>query len=113
MLRNAWVQQYHRDEKGVRRREGKALPPVHHRLCSPYDTDTRYGIRRGSGWTSHKMRLAETCEPDTPHVITQMTTTDAGWPTRRWPGMTRAPSVQADTKVSSGGNRSTTAMGPR
>ncbi|WP_051879171.1 transposase [Streptomyces sp. NRRL B-24720] len=77
VLQNAWVQQYHRDEKGVRWREGKGLPPVHHRLCSPYDTDARYGIKRGSGWTGYKMHLTETCEPDTPHVITQVATTDA------------------------------------
>ncbi|MET9464469.1 transposase [Streptomyces sp. NPDC006544] len=53
VLRVSWVQQYHRDEKGVRWREGKDLPPVHHRLCSPYDTDARYGIKRGSGWTGN------------------------------------------------------------
>ncbi|WP_405684647.1 transposase [Streptomyces sp. NBC_00057] len=69
VLRVSWVQQYHRDERGVRRREGKDLPPVHHRLCSPYDTDARYGIKRGSGWTGYKAHLTETCEPDAPHVI--------------------------------------------
>jgi len=77
VLRKAWIQQYHRDEKGVRWREGKDLPPVHHRLCSPYDTDARYGIKRGSGWTGYKAHLTETCEPDAPHVITQVATTDA------------------------------------
>ncbi|MCX4793468.1 IS1182 family transposase [Streptomyces sp. NBC_01242] len=77
VLRVSWVQQYHRDEKGVRWREGKDLPPVHHRLCSPYDTDARYGIKRGSGWTGYKAHLTETCEPDAPHVITQVATTDA------------------------------------
>ncbi|MGW3691983.1 IS1182 family transposase [Streptomyces sp. NPDC005125] len=77
VLRVSWVQQYHRDEKGVRWWEGKDLPPVHHWLCSPYDTDARYGIKRGSGWTGYKMHLTETCEPDAPHVITQVATTDA------------------------------------
>ncbi|MET7607309.1 hypothetical protein [Streptomyces avermitilis] len=46
VLRVSWIQQYHRDEKG-RWREGKDVPPVHHRLCSHYDTDARYGIKRG------------------------------------------------------------------
>lgn len=77
VLRHSWIQQYHRDEKGVRWREGKDLPPVHHRLCSPYDTDARYGIKRGSGWTGYKVHLTETCEPDAPHAITQVATTDA------------------------------------
>lgn len=77
VLRISWVQQYHRDERGVRWRESKDLPPVHHRLCSPYDTGARYGIKRGSGWTGYKAHLTETCEPDAPHVITQVATTDA------------------------------------
>lgn len=77
VLRVSWVQQYHRDERGVRRREGKNLPPVHHRSCSPYDTDARYRITHGSGWTGYKAHLTETCEPDAPHVITQVATTTA------------------------------------
>ncbi|MCX5356422.1 transposase, partial [Streptomyces mirabilis] len=44
---------------------------------SPYDTDARWGIKRGSGWTGYKAHLTETCEPDVPHVITQVATTDA------------------------------------
>ncbi|MGW3820256.1 hypothetical protein [Streptomyces sp. NPDC005046] len=46
-------------------------------MCSPYDTNARYGIKRGSGWTGYKAHLTETCEPDAPHVITQVATTDA------------------------------------
>lgn len=45
-LRVSWIQQYHRDEKGVRRREGKDLPPVHHRLCSPYTASAAISSRR-------------------------------------------------------------------
>lgn len=77
VLWKAWIQQYHRDEKGVRWREGKDLPPVHHRLCSPYDTHAHWGIKRGSVWIGYKTHLTETCEPDMPHVITQAATTDA------------------------------------
>ncbi|MEU1274381.1 hypothetical protein [Streptomyces sp. NPDC005799] len=39
--------------------------------------DARYGIKRGSGWTGYKAHLTKTCEPDAPHVITQVATTDA------------------------------------
>lgn len=88
-LRVSWVQQYHRDERGAWR-EGKDLPPVHHRLCSPYDTDARYGIKRGSGWTDYKAHLTETCEPHAPHVITQVAATDA---------------VVADTEMTEPGHR--------
>ncbi len=76
-LRRAWDQQYHRDEKGVRWREGNDLPPGAQRLASPYDLDARYGVKRGSGWTGYKDHLTETCDPDMPRVITNVETTDA------------------------------------
>ncbi|MFE5597532.1 IS1182 family transposase [Streptomyces sp. NPDC056549] len=77
ILRRAWQEQYHRDGSGVRWREGKDLPPGRQRLASPYDLDARYGIKRGSGWTGYKAHLTETCEPDAPHLITNVETTDA------------------------------------
>ncbi|MBV9022560.1 MAG: IS1182 family transposase [Streptomycetaceae bacterium] len=77
VLRRAWVEQYHRDSEGVRWREGKDLPPARSRLSSPYDTDAHYGIKRGSGWCGYKTHLSETCEPDAPHLITHVATTDA------------------------------------
>ncbi|WP_351237718.1 transposase [Streptomyces sp. NPDC002133] len=80
VLRNAWVQQYHRDGEGVRWREGKDLPPGRLRLSSPYDTDTRYSIKRGAGWDGYKVHFTETCEPDAPHLITHVVTTDATVP---------------------------------
>ncbi len=76
-LRRAWAGQYHRDEKGVRWREGNNLPPGRQRLASPYDLDARYGVKRGSGWTGCKAHLTETCDPDMPRVITDVETTDA------------------------------------
>ncbi|WP_406473341.1 IS1182 family transposase [Streptomyces sp. NBC_01615] len=80
VLRIAWVQQYHRDEEGVRWREGKDLPPGRLRLSSPYDTDTRYSVKRGAGWDGYKVHFTETCEPDAPHLITNVVTTDATVP---------------------------------
>ncbi|MFE7753390.1 IS1182 family transposase [Streptomyces sp. NPDC057428] len=77
VLRRTWGEQYHRDTKGVRWREGKDLPPGRRRLASPYDLDARYGVKRGSGWTGYKAHLTETCEPDAPHLITNVETTDA------------------------------------
>ncbi|TDT98193.1 transposase [Streptomyces sp. 846.5] len=77
VLRVAWIQQYHRDNQGVRWREGKDLPPGRQRLASPYDLDARYSVKRGSGWTGFKVHFSETCEPDAPHMITNVSTTDA------------------------------------
>lgn len=77
ILARAWVQQYHRDGQEVRWREGKDLPPSRDRLASPYDIDARYGLKRGNGWCGYKVHLSETCETDTPHLITHVATTDA------------------------------------
>ncbi|MFI8075562.1 transposase [Streptomyces sp. NPDC086033] len=77
ILRRAWAEQYHRDGRGVHWREGKDLPPARDRLSSPYDTDAHYGIKRGTGWCGYKVHLSETCEPDAPHLITNVETTNA------------------------------------
>ncbi|MFD8222262.1 IS1182 family transposase [Streptomyces sp. NPDC059697] len=77
VLRRAWVEQYHRDGKEVRWREGKDLPPGRRRLSSPYDPDARYATKRGSGWCGYKTHLSETCEPHVPHLISHVLTTDA------------------------------------
>jgi len=76
-LRRAWDQQYRRDGEEVRWREGKDLPPGADRLASPYDPDARYGVKRGHGWTGYKAHLTEACEPDMPHLITNVETTSA------------------------------------
>jgi transposase len=76
-LRRAWDQQYQRDGGEVRWREGKDLPPGEQRLATPYDLDARYGVKRGAGWTGYKVHLTETCEPDLPHLIVNVETTDA------------------------------------
>jgi transposase len=77
VLTRTWEQQYRRDGAGVRWREGKDLPPSRDRLASPYDSDARYGLKRGSGWCGYKVHLSETCDPDAPHLITHVATTDA------------------------------------
>jgi transposase len=82
VLRRAWIQQYHRDSRGeggqgVRRREGKDLPPGSKRLVSPHDPDARCGGKRGMLWDGYKVHYSETCEEDLPHLIASVTTTSA------------------------------------
>jgi transposase len=77
ILQMAWIQQYHRDDKGVRWREAGDLPPGKVRLSSPYDLDAHYGVKRGSGWCGYKVHLSESCDDDTPHLITNVATTNA------------------------------------
>jgi transposase len=77
ILRESWIQQFYREAGEVRVRQGKDLPPGRLRPASPYDPDARYGVKRGTGRIGYKAHLTETCEPDAPHLITHVATTDA------------------------------------
>jgi transposase len=76
-LRAVWVQQYYRDRDGLRWRGKGELPPGALAIGSPYDTQARYGIKRGVGWRGYKAHFTETCEPDRLHLITYVATTVA------------------------------------
>jgi transposase len=76
-LRAVWIQQYYRDRQGLRWRGKGELPPAALAIDSPYDTDARYGIKRGVGWRGYKAHVTETCEPDRPHLIVHVATTVA------------------------------------
>jgi transposase len=76
-LRAVWIQQYYRDQQGPRWRGKGELPPGALAIGSPYDTQARYGIKRGVGWRGYKAHFTETCEPDRPHLIVHVATTVA------------------------------------
>jgi transposase len=76
-LRAVWVQQYYRDQQGLHWRGKGELPPGALAIGSPYDTQARYGIKRGMGWRGYKAHVTETCEPDRPHLIVHVATTVA------------------------------------
>jgi len=76
-LRAVWIQQYYRDRNGLRWRGKGEVPPAALAIDSPYDTDARYGIKRGVGWRGYKAHFTETCEPDRPHLIVHVATTVA------------------------------------
>jgi hypothetical protein len=44
---------------------------------TPDDPGARYGVKRAAGWTGYKAHLTEACEPDMPHLITNVETTSA------------------------------------
>jgi transposase len=77
ILRAVWVQQYYRDQDGLRWRGKSELPPGALAIGSPYDPQARYGIKRGVGWRGYKAHFTETCEPDRPHLIVHVATTVA------------------------------------
>ena len=53
------------------------LPPGSRMILNPYDLDARPGVKRGRTWRGYKAHFTETCEPDRPHLITHVATTDA------------------------------------
>jgi transposase len=61
------------------RPEGEG-PPARQRISSPYDPEARWGVKRQTHWLGYKVHLTETCAPNAPHLITQVTTTTAPVP---------------------------------
>lgn len=77
VLRQIWVQQFTHQDGQVGWRDGDDLPPASRRINSPYDVEARYGTKRSTTWIGSKVHLTETCDADTPHLVTQVETTIA------------------------------------
>jgi transposase len=77
ILRRIWVQQYWIDNGTLRWRSEQDLPPNAHLIVSPYDPDARFGVKRDIRWTGYKLHLTETCDTDSPNLITHVATTAA------------------------------------
>jgi transposase len=73
-LRQVWEQQYDLTTEPIQWRPQEALPPSGERIASPHDTEARYSTKRSVTWVGYKVHLTETCEQDTPHVITHVET---------------------------------------
>jgi transposase len=74
VLRRVLLQNYARaitdGKEVIRRREkepaGDGHPPGHMRIASPYDTDARWGVKRGEFWLGYKLHVTETCDDAPP-----------------------------------------------
>lgn len=79
MLRQVWIQQYYLQEEEVfiRSRKQYGLPPNKQVIESPYDPEARNRTKRQTNWTGYKVHLTETCDEETPNLITHVTTTSA------------------------------------
>jgi transposase len=78
VLRVTWIQQFHLDDGQLCWRDKRSgLPPGSQMILNPYDLDARPGVKRGRNWRGYKAHFTETCEPDRPHLITHVATTDA------------------------------------
>jgi transposase len=92
-LRQVWLQQFYAtaDDQPLRWRTAEDLPPSAHLISSPYDPQARYSKKRQTEWTGYKVQLTETCDDDTPNLITDVLTTVA-----TTPDSTMLPTIQAN-----------------
>jgi transposase len=80
VLRQVWDRHFVRDggpAGPVRLRAQGELPPSAEGIESPYDSEARYRSKRDLHWTGYAAVLTETCEEDSPHLITHVVTTTA------------------------------------
>ena len=79
ILRQVWLQQYYREGKQVQWRDNKRLgiPPNQLLIQSPLDIEARNRTKRELNWTGYAVHLTETCDDDTPNLITNLETTQA------------------------------------
>jgi transposase len=76
-LRRIWVQNYYLEQDQLAWRDEKNYPPSAQAIISPYDEEARFCTKRETYWHGYKVHLTETCEPDTPNLITHVETTPA------------------------------------
>ena len=62
----------------LRWRNQHDLPVPTQHICSPYDPEARWANKGSRTWVGYKFYLSETCDPNLPRLITQVTTTSAG-----------------------------------
>jgi transposase len=75
-LRQVWLQNYTWSEASTLAwREAENIAPAEQFIGSPYDVEAHYARKRSSSWVGYKVHLTETCDPDTPSLITHVETT--------------------------------------
>ena len=77
LLRQMWWQQFTPTEQGARWRADDNLPPAAQLIQSPYDPDARYCSKRSTEWLGYKVHVTESCDDDTPNLITHIATVPA------------------------------------
>ena len=82
ILREVWVQQFYREGENImwRQKKEQGIPPSRKMIASPDDLDARYATKGSTSWTGYKVHFTETCDDDSPHLITHVETTSAPVP---------------------------------
>jgi len=78
ILRRIWVQQFEIVEDKVHFRANDNIPPPPKMICSPYDVEATYGRKLTTWWVGYKVHLTESCDEDSPRLITHVETSRAG-----------------------------------
>ncbi len=74
-LRKVWSQQFYLFEgKVIWRGEKEGIPSASQFISSPYDTEAHYARKYTTSWVGYKIHLTETCDDDSPHLITHVAT---------------------------------------
>jgi hypothetical protein len=76
-LRQVWQQNFRLEDGQVQWYTNEQLPPAGEYINSPYDPDARYATKGTTTWTGYKLIVTETCEVETPNLITNIETTTA------------------------------------
>lgn len=77
VLRQVWLQQYVVLEGELTWRAAEDMPPNSQRIESPYDVEARNKTKRTTNWTGYAVNVTETCDKETPNLITHVETTPA------------------------------------
>jgi transposase len=80
VLRRVWAEQYTGEPGQLRWREVRDMPSPAELVASPYDAEARYSTKHGTEWVGYKIHVTEACDPDAPHLITNVETTPATTP---------------------------------
>jgi len=76
-LRRVWVQNFYWEAGELRWRDASNVPAAGECIDSPYDPEAHYAQKRSTSWVGYKVHLTETCDDDSPHLITHVETTPA------------------------------------
>ncbi len=74
-LRQVWVQNYTGLDGRLVWRDANNIPPAETFISSPYDLDAHYAKKRSTSWVGYKVHLTESCDEESPHLITHIETT--------------------------------------
>ena len=78
ILRPVVIQQFYTDENKIHwRTAAEGTPPSIIFINSPYDLEAHYGKKRSLQWTGYKIYLTETCDEESPRIITNVKTSSA------------------------------------